>query len=700
MKKIAYVLLALLPLAWVSCKEKKEANPLLAEWNTPHQTPPFAEIKHEHYLPAFEVAMAKGRAEVKAIAENPAEPTFDNTLVALDRAGSALNRVASVFFCINSAETDSIMDSIATQVMPLLTEYSNDISLNEQLFARIKKVYDQRDQLNLNGEQLRLLTETYDGFVRGGANLSAADKETFRTISKELSGLSLKFSQNVLAETNAFTLHITNEQELDGLPQPLKDAAAEEAKEKGLEGWVVTLQQPSYSPFMKYANNRALREKLYRASASRSLQGNEYDNRENIRQIADLRLQMANLFGDSTYADYALKVRMAETPARVNALLNEVLDASLPSAKKDVADLQAFAKSKGANFTLMPWDFSYYSEKLKAAKYSIDDEATRPYFALDRVIDGIFQLSGKLYGISFKENKDIPVYHPDVRAYEVWDKDSTFLSVLYLDFFPRAGKKGGAWMTTFREQWIDEAGNQRPIVSLVCNFSKPTADKPSLLTFYEFKTFLHEFGHGLHGIFANSTYVSQSGTNVLRDFVELPSQIMENFALEKDFLDMFAAHYQTGEKIPVEMVERIKASSNYQAGYGTVRQLQFGLLDMAYHSITKPLEGDIAAFERAALQRTQVMPVVEGTMVSPQFSHIFSGGYAAGYYSYMWAAVLDADAYSVFQQNGIFDQVTAQSFRDNILSKGNTEHPMELYKKFRGQEPTTDALLKRSGFKK
>lgn len=704
MKRLIYLSLIMSSTLLSSCGDgtKKDTtatnNPLLEAWDTPYQTPPFDKIKKEHYLPAFNAAIEQSRAEIDAITNNTQQPDFANTIEAFEHGGQKLSQVSAIFFNLNEAETDSIMEQIAEEVTPLLTDYNNDTYLNEKLFARIKQVYDKKDSLGLTSEQTRLLDKIYTRFIRQGANLSAEDKEKFRNISKELSLVSLKFGQNVLAETNAYMLHITDKKDLAGLPDGVIEAAALDAKNKGVDGWVFTLQQPSFGPFLKYGDNRALREKLHRAYNVRGNQGNEYDNKENVRKLVDLRLQMAKLLGYPTYADYELANKMAENPARVNKLLGQLLAASKPFAQKDIEEVQKFANSQGVNFKLMPWDLNYYSEKLKAQKYNVDDEATRPYFQLDKVIDGIFKLSNRLYSLNFTENKNIPVYHPDVKAYEVTDNSGKLISILYLDFFPREGKRGGAWMTEFRGQYKENGTDYRPFVSLVCNFTKPTADKPSLLTFYELETFLHEFGHGLHGMLSDVTYESLAGTNVSQDFVELPSQIMENWGVEKEFLDMFATHYQTGEKIPAELIQRIIDSRNFMEGYASMRQLSFGTLDMAYHTLSQPLTGDIAAFEVAAIAPTQVLPVVEGATISTAFNHIFAGGYGAGYYGYKWAEVLDADAFSVFEKNGIFDKATADSFRNNILSKGDTEKPMTLYVRFRGQEPTIDALLRRSGF--
>ncbi len=675
-------------------------NPLLGEFKTPHGATPFDKIKNEHYMPAFTYGMEQGRKEVDAIVNNPEAPTFENTIAALDYAGALLNRTSSIFFNLNEAETNPEMQKMAQEVMPLLTEYNNDINLNEQLFARVKAVYEAADRSALTPEQAMLLEKTYKNFTRSGANLSAADKEKYRELSKTLSKLNLDFKQNVLAETNAYTLSITDSAKLQGLPAAAVEQAAKTAREKGLEGWVFTLQQPSYLPFMKYAQDRDLRKQLYRAYNVKGNQGNAYDNNEVVRQIVNTRLQMAQLLGYKTYADYALENRMAENASNVTKLLTDLLNASKPFGKQEVAEVQAYAKRNGASFEIQPYDWSFYSEKLRDEKYSINEELLRPYFKVDNVTNGIFALANKLYGISFKENKSIPVYHPDVKVYEVFDKDGSFLALYYADLYPREGKRNGAWMNDIQLQSRKNGVDTRPHIVNVCNFTKATDSKPALLTFDEVTTFLHEFGHALHGMLSQGTYPSITGTSVYRDFVELPSQIMENWATEKEFLDMFAVHYETGEKIPVELVEKIVASQNYLAGYLTLRQLSFGILDMNYHSIDKPLTGSIDAFEVKAIAPTQLLPRTEGTSISTALSHIFAGGYAAGYYSYKWAEVLEADAYSLFKKNGIFDQATATSFRENILSKGGSEHPMVLYKRFRGQEPTVDALLVKEGFKK
>lgn len=676
-------------------------NPFLHTYHTPHQTTPFNLIQLSDYEPAIREGMRIEDEEIKAITDNPEPPTFSNTVLALERAGQLLDRVTTVLFNLMSAETCDEMEAIAEKMMPELSEHSNNISLNEKLFERIKCVYTQRESLNLTPEERRLLEKTYDGFIRNGANLSDADKETFRKLSMELSTLTLRFSQNHLKETNKYELVLTSEAELEGLPESIIEAAAHTAKEKGKEGWIITLQAPSYVPFMKYSSNRNLRKELYMAYNTQCTHRDELDNTDIVKQLVNLRMELALLLGFTDYADYVLRKRMAENSEHVYQLLNQLLDAYTPTAHKEVAEIEALAQEmEGKDFRLMPWDFSYYAEKLKNKKFNLDEEALRPYFELSKVKEGVFGLATRLYGITFRENKDIPVYHPDVQAYEVFDKDGSYLAVLYTDFHPRAGKRSGAWMTEYKEQWIDENGNNsRPHVSVTMNFTKPTAEKPALLTFSEVTTFLHEFGHALHGMFANTHFQSMSGTNVYWDFVELPSQIMENFAVEKDFLNTFARHYQTNEPIPEELVKRIVDASNFNVAYACLRQVSFGLLDMAWYTRCTAFDGDVKEYEKASWTRAQILPQIDETCMSVQFGHIMSGGYSAGYYSYKWAEVLDADAFSVFKEKGIFNTEVAQSFRDNILSKGGTEHPMTLYKRFRGQEPTIDALLIRNGIK-
>lgn len=676
-------------------------NPLLKPFNTPHQTAPFNEIETSHYEQAMEEGMKMGNEEIKNIIENSDEPTFENTILALENSGKVLDRVTTIFFNLLSAETNDEMDGIAERITPKLTEYSNNISLNEALFDRVKVVYSNKSNLNLSPEEEKLLEKTYDGFVRHGANLSAEDKEKFRKLSSDLSSLTLKFSQNHLKETNKYELHITDIKQLEGLPESALEAAAHTAKEKNKEGWVFTLHAPSYVPFMKYCSNRELRKTLYMAYNTQCTHNDEFDNNEIVKQLVNTRMQIAILLGFENHADYVLRKRMAENSSNVYNLLNNLIEAYKPTAEKEIAEIEETAKKiEGNDFEIMPWDFSYYSEKLKNEKYKFDEESLRPYFKLENVISGVFGLATKLYGITFEENKSIPVYHPDVNAYEVKDKDGSFLAVLYADFHPRAGKRSGAWMTNFKEQWIDENGyNSRPHVSVTMNFTKPTAEKPALLTFSEVTTFLHEFGHALHGIFANTRFQSMSGTNVYWDFVELPSQIMENFAVEKDFLNTFAKHYITGELIPDSTVQSIVDSQNFNVAYACMRQVSFGLLDMAWYTRSEAFTGNVKDFEKKAWEKAQLLPQIEDTCMSVQFGHIMSGGYSAGYYSYKWAEVLDADAFSMFKENGIFDKKTAERFRECILSKGGTEHPMVLYRNFRGQEPTIDALLIKNGIK-
>ena len=678
-------------------------NPFFSKYNTPHGTVPFDQIKLEHYEPAIVEGMARQKAEIDAIINNPDEPTFANTVEPYELSGEMLERTTTVFGNQLSANTCDELQELANKLMPMLSEHENDISLNEQLYARIKKVYDNRANEQLNAEQLKLLEDIYIGFTRNGANLNDEQKATFREITKQLSLLSLQFSNNLLKETNDYQMHLTDKADLKGLPESAIEAARETAEEKGLEGWVFTLKAPSYSPFMTYAANRELRQQLYMAYNTRCTHDNAQNNMEVVKQLANLRMQVAQLLGYKTYADYALERRMAQDQTHVYKLLNDLLDAYTPTAHKEIEEVQALAQElEGNDFKLMTWDLGYYSHKLKERKFNLDNEKLRPYFELSNVKKGVFGLATRLYGITFKENKDIPVYHPDVNAYEVFDKDGSFLAVLYTDFHPRAGKQGGAWMTSYKEQWIDRktGENSRPHISLVMNFTKPTKDKPALLTHGEVNTFLHEFGHSLHGMFANTTYKSLSGTSVFWDFVELPSQFMENYAVEKEFLHTFARHYKTGELLPDELVQSIIDSQNFNVAYACLRQVSFGLLDMAWYTRQEAFNGDVEAYERKAWEKAQVLPQVENTCMSVQFSHIFAGGYAAGYYSYKWAEVLDADAFALFKQNGIFDSSTAASFRENILSKGGTEHPMTLYKRFRGQEPTIDALLIRNGIKR
>lgn len=678
-------------------------NPFLEKYSAPHGTTPFDKIKTGDYEPAIREGIRLQNAEIDAIIDNPEAPTFDNTVLAYEKSGELLQRVNTVFGNLLSAETNDDLQELAKEIMPLMSEHENNISLNEKLFARIKTVYEQQDKEEMNAEQAKLLEEIYNGFVRNGANLEGEAKEKYRALCKELSLLTLQFSENNLKETNEYKLILTEEAQLSGLPESAIEAAAETAKEKETEGWVFTLQAPSYSPFMTYADNRDLRRELYMAYNTKCTHDNASNNLEIVKRIANVHMEIAQLLGYDNFAEYNLKERMAQNSDAVYKLLNQLLDAYTPAARQEYAEVQELARQEqGEDFVLMPWDWAYYSHKLKDRKFNIDDEMLRPYFELSKVKEGVFGLATRLYGITFKKNPDIPVYHKDVDAYEVFDKDGKFLAVFYTDFHPRAGKRSGAWMTSYKGQWIDEktGENSRPHVSIVMNFTKPTQDKPALLTFGEVETFLHEFGHSLHGMFANTTYEGLSGTNVYWDFVELPSQFMENFAIEKEFLHTFARHYQTNELIPDELVQRIVDSSNFNAAYACLRQVSFGLLDMAWYTRNTAFEGDVKAYEKKAWEKAQILPSVEEACMSTQFSHIFAGGYSAGYYSYKWAEVLDADAFSLFKEKGIFNPEVAASFRENILSKGGTEHPMTLYKRFRGQEPTIDALLTRNGIKK
>ena len=675
-------------------------NPLVKEWNTPYQTPPFSEIKLKHYEPAIDYAIELNRADIDAIVNNPEAPTFENTIVAMERAGELLSRVTGVFFVLNNCDTNEEMQQIANNITPKLTELGNDISLNPELFKRVKAVYEQyeRGELQLDQEDKTLLEDTYKGFVRSGALLEGEQQELYRQYTTELAQLTLKFGQNALAATNAFTLNITDEAKVAELPKFVQDGLAADAKARGEQGWTVTLQAPSYGPFMTYSSQRDLKEQLYKAYNTRGMK-EENDNLEVIRRIAELRLKVAQLLGYKTYADYVLEEKMAESSARVNSFLNELCVATLNYAHKDVKAVTEFAQSLGFEGELMPWDWGYYNEKYKEAKYSISDEQIKPYLELTKVKEAVFMLAGKLYGLTFTEVDNIDTYNPEATVYEVKGNNGELMAILYLDFFPRESKRAGAWMTEFRGVKTVDGVEQRPLVQLVMNFTKPTADTPSLLTFDEFTTFLHEFGHGLHGILAHGKYESINGTAVKRDFVELPSQIMENWATEKDFLNLWAKHYQTGEAMPAELIEKLVASKNYLAAYFTIRQLSFGMLDMAWHSITEPYTGDVLAFEQKAVAPTQVLPVVDGTAMGPAFTHIFSGGYAAGYYGYKWAEVLAADAYSYFiEKEDIYSQEVATKFRA-LLEQGGHKHPMELYKEFRGHEPQTKALIDQMNLK-
>ena len=686
--------------------EKERINPFFLPYDTPHYTVPFNRITLADYEEAMMEGIRREDEQIEKIINNPDEPTFENTIIPEDEVKGRkhyydlLSRVESVFFNMLSAETNDEMDALAQKMSPILTKHGNDVSLNPKIFERVKYVYEHHGELT--PEENCLLEKSYEGFVRSGALLDEAGKDRLRKLTEEASMLSLQFSQNVLKENKAYTLHITDEQQLDGLPDTARAAAQEAAKEHELEGWVFTLDAPSYGPFMMYSTQRELRKELYMARNTLCIKDNDTNNLELCKRLINLRREMAQLLGYDTFADYVMKHRMATTVENVYKLLNDLIEAYKPTAIQERKEVEALAKEEeGADFKMEPWDLAYYSQLLKKKKYDLDPEMLRPYLELGNVIKGVFGLATRLYGITFKENKDIPVYHPDVKPYEVYDKDGSYLAVLYVDFHPRKGKRDGAWMTEFQGQWVERDGtNVRPHASLVMNFSKPTEDKPALLRLGEVETFLHEFGHSLHGIFANTRFESLSGTNVWWDFVELPSQFMENFAVEKEFLRTFAFHYQTGEPMPDELIDKVIASRNYGAATACLRQVSFGLLDMAYYTQKEEFTEDIIPFEKKAWAPAIIDEQRMDTCMTVQFSHIMAGGYAAGYYSYKWAEVLDADAFSVFKKEGIFNQATAQRFRDNILSRGGTEHPMTLYKRFRGQEPTIDALKERDGLTK
>ena len=691
-----------------SCDNKM--NPLLTDSTLPYGAPPFDKIKTEHYLPAFEQAITEAKAEIDAIVNNPDAPTFENTIAALDEAGGRLNDAAGIFYNLMEADTNDQMQDIAEKVSPMMTEYSMYVSLNEPLFARVKAVHESAE--GLEPDQARLLEKTWKSFVRSGANLGAEDKETYSKLSEQLSLLTLQYGKNVLAATNAFTLNLTDEADLEGLPDFVREAAVETAKSKEMEGWAFDLSAPSYGAFMKYSTRRDLRQKMWMAYNTRATEG-ENSNIELCRQIAESRLKIANILGYETYADYALEERMAKNPQTVNEFIQKLLEPSLPAAKAEVKELYEYARANGfEDSEIQPWDFGFWSEKLKDARYSINDEQLKPYFRLESCIDAAFGLAGKLYGLTFEERKDIPVYHPDVKVYDVKDADGVHKALFYADFFPRASKRGGAWMTEFRGQSIVNGVEKRPFISLVTNFTKPTAGKPALLTHDELTTLLHEFGHSLHGILAEGRYSSLTGTNVSRDFVELPSQIMENWAFEPEFLDTFARHFETGEALPDTLINKIVEAKNYNAAYAQVRQLQFGILDMAWHTLKGGSESGhfdrlsdlktmqelgTIAFEKAALKSSNVIPSIPQACISTSFSHIFSGGYSAGYYSYKWSEVLEADAFSLFKEKGIFSTEVSHSFRDNILSKGCSEDEDVLYRRFRGHDPEPEALLEKLG---
>lgn len=691
-----------------SCDNKM--NPLLTDSTLPYGAPQFDKIKTEHYLPAFEQAITEAKAEIDAIVNNPDAPTFENTIAALDEAGGRLNDAAGIFYNLMEADTNDQMQDIAEKVSPMMTEYSMYVSLNEPLFARVKAVHESAE--GLEPDQARLLEKTWKSFVRSGANLGAEDKETYSKLSEQLSLLTLQYGKNVLAATNAFTLNLTDEADLEGLPDFVREAAVETAKSKEMEGWAFDLSAPSYGAFMKYSTRRDLRQKMWMAYNTRATEG-ENSNIELCRQIAESRLKIANILGYETYADYALEERMAKNSQTVNEFIQKLLEPSLPAAKAEVKELYEYARANGfEDSEIQPWDFGFWSEKLKDARYSINDEQLKPYFRLESCIDAAFGLAGKLYGLTFEERKDIPVYHPDVKVYDVKDADGVHKALFYADFFPRASKRGGAWMTEFRGQSIVNGVEKRPFISLVTNFTKPTAGKPALLTHDELTTLLHEFGHSLHGILAEGRYSSLTGTNVSRDFVELPSQIMENWAFEPEFLDTFARHFETGEALPDTLINKIVEAKNYNAAYAQVRQLQFGILDMAWHTLKGGSESGhfdrlsdlktmqelgTIAFEKAALKSSNVIPSIPEACISTSFSHIFSGGYSAGYYSYKWSEVLEADAFSLFKEKGIFSTEVSHSFRDNILSKGCSEDEDVLYRRFRGHDPEPEALLEKLG---
>ena len=670
---------------------------LTQHFNTKHNTAPFSQIKNEDYLPAIKKGIEIAKAEIDAIVNNPEAPTFENTIVAMEFTGAVLDRASSIFFNLNSAETSDEMQIIAQEVSPLLSEFGNDVRLNGALFAKVKAVYDDKESLGLSTEQKTLLDKKYKSFSRNGANLSEDKKSKLRDIDLHLSKLSLQFGENVLAETQAFQLHLTDEKELSGLPEGAIEAAHLLAKSQDKEGWIFTLDHPSYIPFVTYSDNRELRKKMSIAFGAKAFQNNEFDNQEIVLKIAKLRFERAQLLGYKTHSHYVLEERMAQTPEQVISFLNDLLEKAKPAAQKEFEELTAFAKRLDGIDQLEKWDGAYYSEKLKQQLFNLDDEILKPYFQLEKVLDGAFTIAERLYGITFKEIFDIDKYHEEVRTFEVNDKNNELVAVFYADFFPRKGKRNGAWMTSFKSQYVLENTNERPHISNVCNFTRPTQTKPSLLTFNEVTTLFHEFGHGLHGILANTVYPSLSGTSVFWDFVELPSQIMENWCYEAQALELFATHYQTNELIPLELVQKIKESASFQEGMATMRQLSFGLLDMGWHGQDPSSITDVKKFEIEQFLATQLYPEVKENAMSTAFSHIFQGGYSSGYYSYKWAEVLDADAFAYFQEKGIFNVEVATKFKDNVLSKGGTEHPMVLYKRFRGQEPKPNALLKRAG---
>ncbi len=672
-------------------------NILTESFTTAFQTAPFSKIATTDFLPAFQLGIKNAKAEIDAIVNNPEDPTFENTIEALDFSGEQLDRISSIFFNLNSAETNDEIQKIAQEVSPLLSDFGNDITLNQDLFKRVKAVYNSKADLKLTTEQETLLDKKYKSFSRNGANLAEDKKQALREIDKELSKLKLKFGENVLAETNKFEMLITNEADLAGLPEGAKEAAKQLAESKEKEGWLITLDYPSYIPFMTYADNRELREKLSLAGGSKAFHNDALDNQEIVLQIANLRFKRANLLGYKTHANFVLEERMAKTPEKVKSFLNELLEKAKPAAQEEFTNLEKFAKELDGIDNLQKWDSGYYAEKLKQKLFNLDDEQLKPYFKLENVIEGAFTIANKLFGLQFEEIQTIDTYHEDVLTYKVNDENGELVSIFYADFFPRKGKRNGAWMTSYKPQSIKNGVNDRPHVSIVCNFTKPTNTKPSLLTFNEVTTLFHEFGHALHGMLANTTYPSLSGTSVYWDFVELPSQVLENWCYEKEALELFAKHYKTGEVIPMALVEKIKESATFHEGMQTMRQISFGLLDMSWHAQDPSAITNVKAHEKEAFGDTQLFPDVAENCMSTAFSHIFQGGYSSGYYSYKWAEVLDADAFEYFKEEGIFNKTVATKFKENVLSKGGTENPMTLYKRFRGQEPKPEALLKRAG---
>jgi peptidyl-dipeptidase Dcp len=672
-------------------------NPFLQDWTTPFGTPPFDRIKLTHFKPAIIKAIRSAKSEIKDLSNNPDPPDFNNTIETLERCGETIGRITPVLFNLNSAETSRELQEITQEISPLLTRFSNDITLNKRLFSRICEIHEKREISGLTTEQKILVERKYRNFILGGAGLKTKEKIRFREISEELATLSLKFDENVLEETNSFELHLTDKNDLAGLPENIIEMASLEATARKKSGWVFTLHFPSYVPFMQYSDKRELRSKMYKAYTSRGFRKNANDNRAIIIRIVNLRLEIARLLGFENFAEMTLGDRMADSQSKVEKFLQELFDASRPAAIRDFENVRQFASENGLKDSLERWDWGYYSEKLKKKQYEIDDQILKPYFSLENTAKAIFELASSLYGIRFVPGNGVPVYHPEVKTYEVYDSDNSFIAILFTDFHPRPGKSGGAWMTSFRDQKISDGSDIRPLISIVGNFTRPTETRPSLLSFSEVTTFLHEFGHALHGMMSRCTYESLSGTNVARDFVELPSQFMENYAYEKEWLDTWAVHYKTGEKIPDEIIRKIREAAAFNEGYGCFRQLGFAFLDMAWHTILNPVEADISDFENKASGKTELFPLIEGTCVSASFGHIFSGGYAAGYYGYKWAEVLDADAFSHFTDTGIFNKETAASFRKNILEKGGTDKPLDLYVRFRGKEPSLDAFLKRSG---